>query len=181
MGLSSVFLLLFLLRFAVSINDDSIEGFELFVPEDESDLESYIDRQTRNNDKFLRFGKAFWDYSDAGNDAAAMYIDKEAPRPSRTGSLSGNPQQRSTRDKSSFLRFGRSIDEDAKKKREKRAVSETFKRHENYLRFGRSSNSNFLRFGRTLRLPSYESRNKYLINYLRNLLRQSLENGSRKN
>lgn len=107
----------------------------------------------------------------------------------------GNPQQRTVRDK--YLRFGRSIHEESKKKREKREAvssSEALKRHENYLRFGRNSNSNFMRFGRNLGLPVHnhifgeevmrqnlDSRNKHLLNYLKNLLRQSEESIRHKN
>ncbi|KAH1019565.1 hypothetical protein HUJ04_009361 [Dendroctonus ponderosae] len=98
-----------------------------------------------------------------------------------------NPQQRSARDKSSFLRFGRSISEGSKKKRDKRqaaASADALKRHENYLRFGRTASSNFMRFGRNLGAqgglseeelirPSLESRNRHLLDYLKSLLRQS--------
>lgn len=99
-------------------------------------------------------------------------------------SLPGNSQQRSTRDKTSFLRFGRSTNEDNKKKRDKRqatASADALKRHENYLRFGRTASSNFMRFGRNLGAqpeeellrPNLESRNRHLLDYLKSLLRQS--------
>lgn len=96
-------------------------------------------------------------------------------------SYSGNPQERTHRDQSAFLRFGRSVGEGGKKKRDKREVptSDTlFKRHENFLRFGRTANSNFMRFGRNLapRDPIMMDEAD-LLNYLKSLLlRQSEEN-----
>ncbi|XP_048521846.1 FMRFamide-related neuropeptides [Dendroctonus ponderosae] len=184
MGLSVILMALLLLQSALSLTDDSFEGYEIFGPDEEADMEPYMDRQSRGNDKFLRFGKAFWDY-ESGNEAP--YSDKADQRPPRTGSLPDNPQQRSARDKSSFLRFGRSISEGSKKKRDKRqaaASADALKRHENYLRFGRTASSNFMRFGRNLGAqgglseeelirPSLESRNRHLLDYLKSLLRQS--------
>lgn len=96
MALPVIFLALLLLQSALSVTEDSFDGFDLFSPEDESDVESYFDRQARNGDKFLRFGKAFWDY-DSGNDAP--YDDREVQRPSRTGRQEKNDH---------FIRFGRS-------------------------------------------------------------------------
>ncbi|XP_066145160.1 FMRFamide-related neuropeptides isoform X2 [Euwallacea fornicatus] len=170
MGLPPAILVLLLLRSALSLTDESFEGFDLSNPEDESEIDSLLDRQARNSDKFLRFGKAFWDYDSTSDN---LSNGKQLQRPSRTGSFTGDPQQRTVRDQSSFLRFGRSVGDGSKKKRDKREISS--KRHENFLRFGRTSNSNFMRFGRNLSPMDYQ-KNSNVLNYLRSLLRQSEEN-----
>ncbi|XP_066145159.1 FMRFamide-like neuropeptides 1 isoform X1 [Euwallacea fornicatus] len=189
MGLPPAILVLLLLRSALSLTDESFEGFDLSNPEDESEIDSLLDRQARNSDKFLRFGKAFWDYDSTSDN---LSNGKQLQRPSRTGRqgkndhfirfgrskqeflrFTGDPQQRTVRDQSSFLRFGRSVGDGSKKKRDKREISS--KRHENFLRFGRTSNSNFMRFGRNLSPMDYQ-KNSNVLNYLRSLLRQSEEN-----
>ncbi|XP_030761036.1 FMRFamide-related peptides [Sitophilus oryzae] len=196
MGTPVIFIAIFLLQSVLSYSDDLFENFDgtSFVAVDDPDVDAYNERKQQRNDKFLRFGRRFWDF-DSDNDGP--FDDSEgAPRPPRTGSFSSDPQQRSTRDKSSFLRFGRSTNED-KKKRAKRATSppENLKRHENYLRFGR--NSNFMRFGRAplsvayahgnqqrpnyshelmqRRLPLDSRNERLLLNYLRNLMQQQSE------
>ncbi|CAH1124303.1 unnamed protein product [Ceutorhynchus assimilis] len=210
MGLPFLLLVLLLIQSALSVTDDAYQSYVLLDPDDDSDLETYLDRQMRSGDKFLRFGKNLWDY-EAGNEVPP-YEDRDADRPSRTGRqaknddflrfgrskpdlrLTEDPQQRSSRSKTSFLRFGRSIKEESKNNREKREASsgsEALKRHENYLRFGR--NSNFMRFGRNLGVPPsthrlfeeemmkqhLDSRNKHMIDYLKNLMRQSEEINNR--
>lgn len=187
MGFLIIFLSLFLLQSVFGTSDDIFDGFDLINSEDDTEMEPYMDRKARN-DKFLRFGRRFWEYETPNDNT---YDDSEIQRPLRTGSLNVNTQQRPIRDKSSFLRFGRSISEDNKKRGKRGAPSSTSdssKRHDSYLRFGR--NSNFMRFGRTpdrASLPGHsmeeallkqiiESRNEHLINYLNNLLKQSKDN-----
>ncbi|ENN80922.1 hypothetical protein YQE_02665, partial [Dendroctonus ponderosae] len=95
MGLSVILIALLLLQSALSLTDDSFEGYEIFGPDEEADMEPYMNRQSRGNDKFLRFEKAFWDY-ESGNEAP--YSDKADQRPPRTGRQGKNDH---------FIRFGR--------------------------------------------------------------------------
>ncbi|XP_050298700.1 uncharacterized protein LOC126737731 [Anthonomus grandis grandis] len=196
MDLHFILTLLLLLRSSLAYEDSLSDLSDLYGslnPDDDlQDLESLFERQTRttNADKFLRFGRAFWDY-DYGSDSPIVpnAEDKDAIRrsSSRTGSMTNTLQQRIPRDKSSFMRFGRSFSEEGnKKKRDKREsqVPDTFKRQENFLRFGRGGSSNggnFMRFGRNYNLSM---RNKqHIVEYLRSLLREdpAIRHGSDNN
>lgn len=91
--------------------------------------------KTEKNDHFIRFGRGRQDFMRFGRD--------------------------SHKDRTNYLRFGRSIVSDEKKraKRETTSYNEPagldYKRGSNFLRFGR--NSNYMRFGRQENLPTAKS------------------------
>ncbi|XP_060531865.1 FMRFamide-related peptides type HF-4 [Cylas formicarius] len=141
--------LVLLIQSAIGSQDDSYESAD-FLDSDDI-VYSDFPRSTRN-DKFLRFGRNHMKYDDNNEPSH----EDDIFRPTRGGGIEKNdqfirfgrsrqdllrfglqPQQRTARNKTAFLRFGRS---------KRQAIPEHLKRRENFLRFGRSSN--FMRFGR---------------------------------
>lgn len=167
----SCILLLLLVQSSWSYIDDTYPSDNLdayLYPDDLSD-DYEISKRGASSNHFLRFGRS----GSKGEEERYDEYPEDFARPTRSGRLEKNdhfirfgrtPQDflRFGREphrtsmnrriaRANHLRFGRSID-DSTKHRSKRDTysNDDFKRASktNYLRFGRTGNSNFMRFGR---------------------------------
>ncbi|RZC33102.1 hypothetical protein BDFB_006361 [Asbolus verrucosus] len=134
---------------------ENFENSYLYPEEIQEDND--FDIRRRNNNNFLRFGRS------GNNDFEYDDYNEDFARPTRSGKTEKNDHfirfGRSKQDflrfgrdqyrgrNSNYLRFGRNIPNEEKRRGKRDTYSSDFKRSgSNFLRFGR--NSNFLRFGR---------------------------------